>query len=459
MDGTFFKLLLELKFWIMNATLISKKENRTHNRLVNKSSTPFIERTIIQRKLNIGSANDAFETEADRVADQVIKSSDNNIEPQVQTGALLQRKCASCEEEEQLQKKPQSESISPIIQKSGTVNGNESVASEAVSDKINSSRGAGSFLGNDSRNFMETRIGSDFSQVKIHTDANAVQLSRALNAQAFTVGNDIYFNEGKYNPNSTDGKHLLAHELTHTVQQGGVQRKMINRLINCPANQNSSPNSPSSVLTEAKTRAATMALATSILLFIDSVTLSGGTFNSYLERFGIPPRASNKYANRFGGGGQFTNVDRAIVRELNKLSDRFKRVGNFLSGTIHFVCSGTNTITVGNCTHTCGTNAMAASCATGTHGRRIAICSGFWALASKEQRGAVIIHEAMHMLFRFGDRDIAPFANTPRRRAREPECYAGLAGDVYGASTGDPSCPKIAHPLISYWAASGLFLP
>jgi hypothetical protein len=78
--------------------------------------------------------------------------------------------------------------------------------------------------------FMESRFGTDFSGVKIHTDTNAVQMSRELNAQAFTVGSDIYFNSGKYAPESASGKHLLAHELTHTVQQGGgIERKVQRR--------------------------------------------------------------------------------------------------------------------------------------------------------------------------------------------------------------------------------------
>ncbi|MEP6930657.1 MAG: DUF4157 domain-containing protein, partial [Flavobacterium sp.] len=72
---------------------------------------------------------------------------------------------------------------------------------------------------------MESGFGSDFSNVKIHTDASAVQMSQELGAQAFTNGNDVYFNQGKYNPGSQEGKHLLAHELTHTVQQTGAKQK------------------------------------------------------------------------------------------------------------------------------------------------------------------------------------------------------------------------------------------
>jgi hypothetical protein len=68
---------------------------------------------------------------------------------------------------------------------------------------------------------MEGAMGADFSGVRVHTGSEAAGLSQDLSAQAFTYGSDIYFNEGKYNPGSTDGQKLLAHELTHTVQQGG----------------------------------------------------------------------------------------------------------------------------------------------------------------------------------------------------------------------------------------------
>src|SRR5690606_19314471 len=76
----------------------------------------------------------------------------------------------------------------------------------------------------ETRNFMEQRIGADFSNVRVHTDAEAVQLSRDLNAKAFTTGSDIYFNTNEYAPQSASGRQLLAHELTHVVQQGASDR-------------------------------------------------------------------------------------------------------------------------------------------------------------------------------------------------------------------------------------------
>ncbi len=204
-------------------------ENKTQSK-VNKK--PFVAPTpIVQKKLAIGASNDAYEVEADHVADQVVNMSDTQVQTKPQTGSLIQRKCAACEQEEKLQMKPLGDTITPLVQKSSMSSGNESTASEAITNQINSSKGGGKGMGASTQSYMESRFGTDFSGVKIHTDSKAVQLSRDLNAQAFTVGNDIYFNEGKYNPDSNSGKHLLAHELTHTIQQKGIQKKSIQREI------------------------------------------------------------------------------------------------------------------------------------------------------------------------------------------------------------------------------------
>ena len=69
------------------------------------------------------------------------------------------------------------------------------------------------------RAFMESRFGYDFSQVRVHTDARAADSARAVNARAYTVGQDIVFGAGQYALGTTAGKRLLAHELTHTTQQ------------------------------------------------------------------------------------------------------------------------------------------------------------------------------------------------------------------------------------------------
>ena len=118
----------------------------------------------------------------------------------------VQRKCAACEKEEKLQKKLDS-SFSPT-------------APPGIESSLNSSKGAGAPLPVIARQQMESFFDTDFSKVRLHHDNTSAQMSKGLNALAFTHGSDIYFNSGKYDVNSQQGKHLLAHELTHVVQQG-----------------------------------------------------------------------------------------------------------------------------------------------------------------------------------------------------------------------------------------------
>ncbi|WP_295721202.1 DUF4157 domain-containing protein [Mucilaginibacter sp.] len=103
------------------------------------------------------------------------------------------------------------------------------VASENTTSQINSSKNSGSPMPERTQSFMESRFGYDFSDVRIHTGNDAANMSRDLNAKAFTVGNNIYFNHGNFSPDTSEGKQLLAHELTHTLQQGGssVKKKQV----------------------------------------------------------------------------------------------------------------------------------------------------------------------------------------------------------------------------------------
>ena len=215
-----------------------QRENKT----TTKSSSFF--KPTIQKKLSIGSANDSYEVEADNMANKVMRMSESSTQNISHTGSLVQRKCTACEQEEKIQKKSLAENISPLIQR---LSNSESSgqAPNHVESQINSSRGGGNSLDSDTKSFMENRFGTDFSDVKIHTGSQAVQMSRELNAQAFTVGNDIYFNEGKYSPNSDSGKHLLAHELTHTIQQQSrLQRQVIQRQLACPSTLTADEDTP-----------------------------------------------------------------------------------------------------------------------------------------------------------------------------------------------------------------------
>ncbi len=89
---------------------------------------------------------------------------------------------------------------------------------------VDAARGLGKPLSPDAGEFMESRFGVDFSDVRIHTDARAAQLSKEIGALAFTVGRDVFFAAGRYDPGSRAGRELLAHELTHVLQQTGRRR-------------------------------------------------------------------------------------------------------------------------------------------------------------------------------------------------------------------------------------------
>lgn len=166
----------------------------------------------VQAKLTVNEPGDALEQEADAMADQVMRKA---ATPDVtgQADASVQRKCAHCEEEEKQ------------VQRKAT--GDGGLISPQLAAKLSASRGGGAPLPGGTRQFMENAFGADFSNVSIHAGSEAADMSRQIQAKAFTHGSDIYFNEGHYNPGSDTGKHLLAHELTHVIQQGksNVRRK------------------------------------------------------------------------------------------------------------------------------------------------------------------------------------------------------------------------------------------
>lgn len=184
---------------------------------------------VIQPKLSVNAPGDKYEKEADAVADRVLRmqEADFQHQPSVEEedmmmmksqASAVQRKCEECEQEEgeHLQRKPLTDRITPLVQRKS---GGGPFVSEQAASSIQKSKGGGNSLPDETRGWMESRFGADFSDVKVHSDSNAVQLSRELNAHAFTHGSNIYFNKGKYRPETGKGKRLLAHELTHVVQQ------------------------------------------------------------------------------------------------------------------------------------------------------------------------------------------------------------------------------------------------
>ncbi len=162
----------------------------------------------IMTRLETGKPGDRYEVEAERTADMIMQSGDNYSAPGFHG-----------EEAHQKPATPWIQQISsrPAMQ---TSSGGATPSGSWLETQLSQSKGSGTPLPEKPRSFMESRFGAEFGNVNIHTGAQATMLSQSINAQAFTHGNDIYFNQGKYNPKSSGGKHLLAHELTHVVQQG-----------------------------------------------------------------------------------------------------------------------------------------------------------------------------------------------------------------------------------------------
>lgn len=234
---------------------------------------------VLQTRLTIGQPNDKYEQEADAMAEKVVQRL-SNPEPLTKKDSgiqakpllagitpLVQSKCATCEpalsagrQDEKLQKKEEEELMQesplelrrkPIFESNGEspddenniqrkcaeclsaeVSAKEGEKEEKLQTKsdspatsaniersLNSFKGSGSPIPEGTRRQMESSFGADFSDVRLHTDSSAVQMNRDLHAQAFTHGSDIYFNSGKYEITSKNGQRLLAHELTHVVQQ------------------------------------------------------------------------------------------------------------------------------------------------------------------------------------------------------------------------------------------------
>jgi hypothetical protein len=218
-------------------TLANIQLKDVHAPTYHRQSMPIPNRLSVQAKLSIGQVGDRYEQEADQVAAQVVQRLNA---PKLERSPVLQREV---EEDEELQMKPvlqreveedEELQMKPVLQReveedeelqmkavrSEPIEGGD--ASAELESAINSARGSGQTMDTDLQAKMGEAMGADFSGVKIHTDSQSDQMNRSIQAKAFTTGKDIFFRQGEYNPGSTGGQELLAHELTHTIQQNAV---------------------------------------------------------------------------------------------------------------------------------------------------------------------------------------------------------------------------------------------
>jgi hypothetical protein len=199
---------------------------------------------LIQCKLAVSQPGDPFEREADRVAEAVTQRSESPggaavVDRDAETTPTISRMCSSCSDElnrapivederdrrlATVQRQFDEEDKKKELNRSAS-GGLAEIDGDVEAD-IRGLPGRGQPLSPAVRADMESRVGFDFGAVRIHTDGSAGQLARAVNARAFTVQNDVVFGSGEYHPDTQDGQKLLAHELTHVVQQTGpLQRQ------------------------------------------------------------------------------------------------------------------------------------------------------------------------------------------------------------------------------------------
>jgi hypothetical protein len=167
------------------------------------------------------------EEEEEEVQTRPLVQRQEEEEEEVQTRPLVQRQE---EEEEEVQTKPlvqrqeeEEEVQTKLLAQRAQADGSFQ-AGPGLENRLAAQKGGGSPLPAGLRASMEPRFGADFSGVRVHTGGEAAQLNRTLNSKAFTHGQDIYFRSGEYSPETRSGQKLLAHELTHTLQQGVAQR-------------------------------------------------------------------------------------------------------------------------------------------------------------------------------------------------------------------------------------------
>jgi len=213
-----------------------------------------VESMKVQAKLNVSAPNDVYEQEADRVAKAVTRADNSKVQRQaeeeeepIQTKVAPEMQRQTEEEEEEpiqtkaapeMQRQTEEEEEEPIQTKAApemqrqaeeeeeelqgkSVGSQPATVSDSLETRIKAARDSGHLLSDNTREQMEQSFGADFSGVRVHTDSEADALNQQLSARAFTTGQDVFFRENEYSPGSDSGRELIAHELTHVVQQSG----------------------------------------------------------------------------------------------------------------------------------------------------------------------------------------------------------------------------------------------
>ncbi len=336
----------------------------------------------LQTKIAVSEASDKFEQEADRVAEQVLAAP---VHASVETTPLRIQRVAS------------------------QTSGSRDTAPSSVDHVLS---GSGRPLGPTLQGRMEQRFGYDFSSVRVHTGAAAETSARDVNAQAYTVGNNIVFGAGRFAPTTHEGQRLIAHELTHVVQQSGtgastistkLQRKVVDDDEHLPCR---------------KTEKRTAKDATDIEN--EAARLAENAASSLRKR---PVETREVLWNRF----RLDFNDSAVrCRFLPELAERFDRIAASIRNTpVKYGCTDSGEEPIDLCR---GINSdHFAYTQTGAFVEdKIFLCSRFWRAPFKEQ-AATILHEWVHYIF-----DWHGVTDEPTGGFDTAECYSNFAVEVDG---------------------------
>ncbi|WGH74151.1 DUF4157 domain-containing protein [Tenacibaculum tangerinum] len=286
--------------------------------------------------------------------EEAVQSKEDEEVQMMEEEEAVQSKCADCKKEEQVQKQEEEEAV-----QSKSENTSSTTNTPSFESRLRGGSG-GQKMDAQTQGEMESGFGADFSHVNIHNDSEAAQMSKDIGAQAFTHGNDIYFNEGKYNPNSKGGKHLLAHELTHTIQQKGMVQKKIQPYGGCTSTKDATINADHSLA----------------LTWLNGAIANLASYNGT-----TPSKVKTALSTHFGG---VSNVGFAAWIKTNLI---YLRVVAWMAG---YQCE-----TTGNSSWACTSSSTLATTFWCVPFVDVRLCPGYFS-SSQSDRVTTLIHEWVH---------------------------------------------------------------
>lgn len=202
---------------------------------------------------------------------------------------------------------------------------------QAQISEIISSKSSGQRLQDNTRSFMDERFGYDFSHVRIHTDSHAARKSDELNAEAFTIGRDVFFNAGRYRPSSAEGKKLLSHELTHVIQQGKAPQIQLRTERRAGYRVDDAEDCAGNWQDIGVATAEARRMVQSAINALGPGARAAERIRNALQRhFHLDQRAIDETGNY------------SLLLKLTTVINNFRYINNAFSGTIPFECERTN---------------------------------------------------------------------------------------------------------------------